>query len=424
MRMGYRAAAAILTLSVSMLSSRASDFLTETVTSEGNERIEAADGGNVSVSGELSVGARLHFGPPQFPGQVDGLMPLLEGSVRLDYESDDGKNRVVFEPYGRLDLRADNDVIDLRDAYILHRGDNWDILAGVHTLFWGVTEARNLVNVINQRDLGDDVVEDRALGQPMVNLNWSSPGAGTFSVYGMFGFRTRDHPDMADRLRPAMVINDSAAMFEAGGTARHLGFAARYANHFDLGAGGLDLGVQYFHGTSREPRFVMVGPDVVPFYDVMDQVGVDAVFATGDLQLKFEGIWRHANNLDFLATVAGFEYTVFTDAAGGVDIGFLGEYLYDGRPSNPALAPPTAFQNDLFGGLRLSLNDVGGTQFKAGFTYDLDNAAKSLSVDFETRLRDDLLLSIEGRTFWDMPASAFAIPHEDSFVFGKITKFF
>jgi hypothetical protein len=50
------------------------------------------------------------------------------------------------------------------------RINNRKILLGANKVFWGVTESRHLVDIINQTDLVEDIDEEQNLGQPMVNL--------------------------------------------------------------------------------------------------------------------------------------------------------------------------------------------------------------------------------------------------------------
>ena len=41
----------------------------------------------------------------------------------------------------------------LREAHWLHDKGAWDLLIGVGKVFWGVTESRHLVDIVNQTDL-------------------------------------------------------------------------------------------------------------------------------------------------------------------------------------------------------------------------------------------------------------------------------
>lgn len=105
-------------------------------------------------------------------------------------------------------------------------------------------------------------------------------------------------------------------------------------------------------------------------------------------------IYRSGQGKDFAAISAGFEYTFFglIDAAG--DLGVLAEYHYDGRDSS---APATGYDNDVFLGMRITLNDADDTAFLAGVLVDRISQARSYSFEANTRLTDELTLEGELR---------------------------
>ena len=78
-----------------------------------------------------------------------------------------------------------------------------------------------------------------------------------------------------------------------------------------------------------------------------------------------------------------------------IGIGVLGEYLWDEREQQS----PSAFQNDVFAGLRLAGNDVAGTDFLAGIAFDCDHASRFASVEASRRLGAAGKLSLELRIF-------------------------
>ncbi len=78
------------------------------------------------------------------------------------------------------------------------------------------------------------------------------------------------------------------------------------------------------------------------------------------------------------------------------DIGLLLEYNYDGRDAN---APPTAFDNDIFVGTRLALNDVSDTSILAGFAVDIDTQEMVFNVEAERRFGDNLSAELRLRAF-------------------------
>jgi hypothetical protein len=391
---------------------------------ESDAELVPVDESDVRLSAAITAGTRAFFEEPLLPEQHGIFFPYAEGWFRVAHAWNDGRSRVSFMPYGRGYARGHGNLLDLKEGYFLHVDDGWDVLVGVNTVFWGVAESRHLVNVINQIDLGGDIDGEDLLGQPMLNVNLTSPDWGTLSLFGLFGFRERDHPSRKDRLRLLPPIIDRHAVFEDSKAERHVAFAARYSNTFDLAFGSLDSAVSFFYGTNREPRFV---PDpmltfLIPHYDRMTQGGLEAVYTTGSLQAKFEGIVRHTNDETFAAVVAGGEYTIFDVFGSGADLGLMAEYLHDGRSSKQA---PILFRKAVFGGLRLSLPDAESTRIRAGILFDTTDSAKHASVEFSRRLADDVLVEAELRLFLDFPRmSPFAAFDRDSFINVTFTKFF
>ena len=92
---------------------------------------------------------------------------------------------------------------------------------------------------------------------------------------------------------------------------------------------------------------------------------------------------------------AGFEFTFSNVNNNGLDIGVLGEYLYDER-GDWALS---GLQNDIFYGSRIAFNDTQDTAILGGGIYDLDTQTHLFTVEASRRLSNGLVCSIEGRIF-------------------------
>jgi hypothetical protein len=54
------------------------------------------------------------------------------------------------------------------------------------------------------------------------------------------------------------------------------------------------------------------------------------------------------------------------------------------------------FDNDLFTGLRLGVNDSAGTEFLAGLSYDLDNKGNVFRIKASRRLTENIKIFVEG----------------------------
>ena len=96
-----------------------------------------------------------------------------------------------------------------------------------------------------------------------------------------------------------------------------------------------------------------------------------------------------------IAWVGGFEYTITGFAGSQADLGIVAEHLFDSRghaASNP-------FQNDLFAGVRLALNDANSSELLAGVIQDLSADANLFSVEASRRIGEHWKLELEARVW-------------------------
>ncbi len=351
---------------------------------------------NVDFRPEVGVEVRLFPDNPQFDGQLDGMQGSLILTGEGRWRSEDRDTRVLFEPFLRLDSQdTERTYVDIREASISHEiNRDWDVLVGVSQVFWGVAESRNVVDVINQFDTVEDIDEGEKLGQPMVRISRRSE-IGTVEAFYLPYFRERRFPGREGRLRTEPVVSNDTARFERNGEEWAGDFALRYTNRFS----GFDLGLHGFHGTSRNPRldFNPASGKLEPFYPELTQGGLDLQWTQEAWLLKGEVVVGSMLDDTFTSAVGGFEYTFFDVAESGFDVGLIGEYLYDDR--DQATLPTTLFENDVFVGTRITLNDVQDTELLAGAIVDDRTGGVFASAEFQRRIGDTLLLEIEGRTF-------------------------
>ena len=379
----------------------------------------AVQGGDASVSGYVAAEIRLFPDEPLLPGQFETAQPSFLASPEFRYRSEEGKDRFTFIPFVRVDAHDDRRThFDVREAYWLRRGDGWDLTVGLNKVFWGVTESRHLVDVINQTDFVEDIDEEDKLGQPMVNLdiqrNW-----GTVSLFLLPGFRARTFPGNDGRPRFPLPIDVDNAVYESSRGRGHVDFAARYSHFF----GNWDFGASYFRGTGREPRFVpnSLADQLVPHYDLINQGGLDVQYTKDAWLFKFEGIVREGHGKTFGAAVGGFEYTLY-QVAGAADLGLLFEYQYDGRDPS---APFTLADDDLFFGGRYALNDSKDTSILGGAVVDRDTRSTAFLIEAERRLNDHLKFELESRLFTNtQPSDPLYFFRNDSFITARISYFF
>jgi hypothetical protein len=379
-----------------------------------------ASAGELEFTGEVSGELRFFPQAPQFPGQFDIVQPsvALEGEVY--WESDNRDQSIVFIPFLRLDGQDDDRTHgDIREAYWQYTADEWEVLVGVNRVFFGVTESRHLVNVVNQIDQVEDIDEEDFLGEPMV-MAATQQEFGKLSLFVLPGFRERTFPGRSGRLRTPLPVNEDSAKYESSLGQASVDVLARYAHAI----GDWDVGVYYFYGTGREPRLLPNGSGtaLIPFYDQIHQAGIDIQYTTDAWLWKFEGIARAGQGDPFGAIVGGFEYTIYQLWESDADLGILAEFLYDGRDT---IAPVTPFDNDLFLGARLALNDVQDTSMLAGTIIDVRDGSTSMRVEAERRLGDSWKIEADAQFVVNAAAAnPLAVFEQDDFIQLRLTWFY
>ncbi|MCE2510030.1 MAG: hypothetical protein J4G10_03495 [Alphaproteobacteria bacterium] len=356
-----------------------------------------AAAGEFDLSGFVAFETRYFPNAPLFAGQGSAeLSPSVVAEPEFVYEWNRRKDRLTFVPFARFDADDDRRThADIREANWLHIGDGWDLVVGFERIFWGVTESRHLVDIINQFDGVEDVDDEDKLGQPMVNFRLQEDW-GTLSAFVLPGFRERTFVDDDARLRGPLPIDDDDPTYDSAAGEAHVDVALRWSRTI----GDWDIGLSHFHGTSREPRLIpTLRPTgevvLVPHYDQIDQSGLDLQWTMEAWLWKLETMTRSGHGKRFVASVAGVEYTLYQLFETVYDLGLLAEYQYDGR--DKANAPFTPADGDLFLGMRLALNDVQSTEALAGASFDRTSEAVLFFVEAERRISDHYKVELEGR---------------------------
>ncbi|MEZ5530091.1 MAG: hypothetical protein R3E57_09235 [Porticoccaceae bacterium] len=344
----------------------------------------------------------------------------VSGEWEVRWRSEEGNQRASFIPFARWDENdEERSHLDLREAYWAYEGGQFEFLVGINKVFWGVTESLHLVDIVNQTDLVEDLDQEDKLGQPMVNLavqqDW-----GLITLYLLPYFRERTFPGLDGRFRGPLPVDWDDADYESGAKDKHVDMALRYSHFF----GDVDVGLYYFHGTSREPRLLLSdnGRELKPFYDQIDQVGLDLQYTRDAWLWKLEAIVRDGYDETFVASVAGFEYTFYQVNESDADIGILLEYQYDERSSKE---PLTTADNDVFAGVRWSLNDAQDTALLAGVVVDKKTSETFFNVEAERRFGDSIFLELRLRAITnseqDEPLYSFS---RDDYIQLQLSRYF
>ena len=241
------------------------------------------------IFGEVELETTLFFQDPQFFGQDrDDFSIAAEPTMLIEWL--DGDLAFRFTPFGRYSSQDEQrSHADVRELKLDGDFGDWSFTVGADTVFWGKTEVVHLVDIINQTDSVEAIDDEARLGQPMVRVGYLTD-YGELSGFYMPYFRERTFPGVSGRLRTARPVNTDSPVYGSDANADEWtpSFATRFAGTLDA----LDYGVSYFHGVSRDPAFIPTSTTLLPFYDVINQVGFDAQYTYDATLFKFEGVWR------------------------------------------------------------------------------------------------------------------------------------
>ncbi|MFK7915456.1 MAG: hypothetical protein AB8B93_16190 [Pseudomonadales bacterium] len=337
-------------------------------------------------------------------GQHDQSRWQLSASGQFDWFRSWGGDRhaLTVTPFFRLDSEDDERThFDLREGFYSYIGDRFEWHLGARQVFWGVTEFKHLVDIVNQTDLVENIDGEDKLGQGMVQLSLSRDW-GVLDLYLLAGNRERTFPGEQGRLRFGLPVAVDDARFESSAGRQRLDGAIRWSHY----AGPLSWGLHHFSGTSRDPLLLLSTPtgttdfELVPYYQVIDQTGVDAQLLLGDWAWKLEAITRSGDGDRYGAANLGVERTLVGVFGSRADLGVVLEYLFDERGDD---AHNTLFERDLAVGARWAFNDAADSQALLGVIWDTRTDEYVVSLEASRQLGQDWQLLIEGRAFAGAP---------------------
>ncbi len=375
----------------------------------------------LDVSGNIALEGRYFPQDGLYQGQKKGGFSIsLQPEFRKRWDND--RKSFTFIPFYRWDDKDDaRSHADIRQLDTIIASGNWEFQAGISKVFWGVTESQHLVDIINQTDSVENVDGEDKLGQPMLRISHIMDN-GSIGLYVLPYFRERTFSGASARLRSPLVVDTDNPVYESSDEERHIDYALRWSHTFD----DVDLGLSWFDGTSREPEFQLSGNTLTPIYRQIQQLGLDVQYTSEAWLWKLEALRRENNgsgsSSGYNAAVGGFEYTFTGVNNAGADLGAIVEYHLDSRDEQAT----TPFQNDLFLGARLALNDTQSTELLVGAVLDRDNYSQSFRIEASRRIGDNIKINLEAQaiTSTDPKDTILHSLRTDDFIQLEIQRFF
>ena len=341
--------------------------------------------------GELGLEGR-YF--PAGPGAADYWH---NGSVYLQgqllHEWNDRRDLFTFTPFYRVDENDDERTHgDIRELIWIHVADQWESRIGIGKVFWGVTEGRHLVDIINQTDAVEQQDLESKLGQPMINLSMVRDW-GTLDFYVLPGFRERTYAGIDGRPSLPLPVNHDATRYASSAEEKRIDGAVRWQNMY----GSLQVAVSHFSGTGREPLLLPVLFEFQPYYPVIEQSGIELQYLLGGWLFKAEAIRRSSNRFEraMHAADVGFEFTQPGLFGTGMDLGWIAEYLWEDRDDR-FVSP---FAADVLLGNRLTFNDIASTEVLWGLIWDPDTGERIYTLESSRRFGSQWRATLEGQFY-------------------------
>jgi hypothetical protein len=323
------------------------------------------------------------------------------------YQEWQNNSSLIVTPFLRIDsVDAERSHFDIRELIYQRIYDTWELDIGIGKVFWGVTEFVHLVDIINQTDLVEHLDGEEKLGQPMAHLSLVREW-GVVDMFILPFFRERTFPGRRGRLRSGIVVDTDHAKYESSAEQYNIDLALRYSNTL----GEWDFGIYHFAGTGREPTFSLkINSEgrsrLIPYYDQINQTGIDVQTVYGSWLYKLEALHRSGQGDSFFAYVGGFEYTFINIASSGIDLGVISEWAYDDRDNKCT----TGFDNDLMMGARVAFNDAASSEALMGWIQDINSAGTTFTLEASRRITNHWRISLNA--FFILDSSSSDIIHD------------
>jgi len=372
----------------------------------------------VGVRGHVDLQGDAFLIRPEQKHQNDAT---LLGSLEAEYAHDAFRAALrVNAQQDYYDLRSDAEqngrsFVRVDELYGSYDFAELQIAAGRSIRFWGALEARNIVDGFNPVDLRNSYFDRDKIGVWNAALTHYTD-SGSLSLIVTFAEEDQKMakaPYVYNFFPPAVRYDsDLKTEISRNDPTYYLRFSGSTETEFPL-----DYALILQHGYDSQRYFLPGDPIITPTglltytYTVpltehayrVDKAMTYDTLVVGNTLFKLEALYADVRDdphiSDYYHAAAGIEHTL-PQVYGEADLGLIAEYyryetLEPDRYTDLDLFE--VFQNDLFLGLRLSLNDVNSASLVGGVVADLEYDEQSYYAEYETRLFDTMKLNVDYR---------------------------
>lgn len=377
----------------------------------------------VSVFATVEVNAHLGFENRNFLFHRDrhGINDQETLETKFQFIYDNQKNlKIDLVPRAKVDfLDASRNRFIPNDANLTFYQKHYEIYVGLKKITWGISHSLKPTDMLNRFDLEDNYYQPEKLGEFMVGWKASLEQLGpikepNLELILLPVFQKNYVPKSDSRFSldgqagviPYTLLNTQETLDHA----KEVGIAVKTSGRI----GKIEGDLYYYHGPERTPGYVLRIDNsgalrIVPFYYVLDMIGLDLSAPVGDFLPHVELAYKittgndaklhdinFENNsailLSYVQIVPGIDYTPRIPRGSlTLSLEFLieesqGSTLQDFRP----------FKRDLFLGAQYALLNTLESHFRLGLIKDVSNEELAAFFETSSKIYRDLKLGFSG----------------------------
>lgn len=309
--------------------------------------------------------------------------------------------------YLKLDALKDfkdkkRNFLNLTELFYSRAFENFDFNIGKKVIFLGSLEAYNIVDIFNRQNYQKDFLNTHKKGSFMINVNYFFENDSNLKLYIKNFEENIKFPNSSSPYYP-FSDNNYCKKVEFSTNNEEPSFMGTYSATYDDEIIA-DTTFGLFYGYDENILFKKTKNKVNPY------LFQSAKFFTYDTFLINDVLYKLEASLTKVIDDGIFKINNY------YQIGFGGEYTFEQIYKNHNLGiileyyksnfVKINFNNDLFFGLRYSLNDKDSSEFLGGFAKDIESKDKIMYAKYSGRLTDSLNMSadiryIKNSTFLD-----------------------
>ena len=328
----------------------------------------------------------------------------LEQKLKLTYERNNFIS--VLELYAQEDssdynskTNNDRSYLRINELYTSYEFEDSKILFGKSILFWGALEVKNIVDGFNIQDKRTDPSKTDKIGAYNIQYSHYFEESELSLIVKLYEQKSK----MANASYTYSILGENERLKNKLESEKSLYRPSVYVTY--TGSLSDDIALDYAfivqNGYDSQRYLRKIANEYSEHAYLVNKFSTYNTLVLGSALIKLEFLYTDVlddkNVADYYHSAFGLEYTLEQFEAGS-ELAILGEYYYykskDERISSD-LSRGEIFQNDLFLGLRYSLNDYGDSTAVGGVIIDTDYKEENYYVEFETRLYDAFKVKLD-----------------------------